>query len=161
MPCGFIRCFKSENYMTSASVNDTPPSSYSMDAAVSLTRLYILRFGFLVMTAPGIFLNTPELLNPDPAGRGVLSSVLLGLWLVCFLGLRYPLQMLPIFLFEFIWKTIWLVSYGAPQWLAGKSTPQFQEDIIMIGAASIVFALVIPWDHVYRCYIKRPGDRWR
>jgi hypothetical protein len=148
-------------FMTTALAGEALPKAASLDPAVSLTRLYVLRAGFLIMTAPGIFLTLPDLLNPDPVARGVLPSMLNGLWVVCFLGLRYPLQMLPIFLFEFVWKTLWLVSYGAPQWLAGKRTPQMQEDIIMIGAASIVFALVIPWDHVYRRYVEQPGDRWR
>lgn len=147
--------------MTSTDAAPVAAMQASLDPHVSLTRLYVLRAGFLIMTAPGLILNVPQLLNPDPVGRGVLTSIFLGLWLICFLGLRYPLRMLPIFLFEFVWKTIWLFSYGVPQWLAGKRTPQFQEDLIMIGAASIVFALVIPWDHVYRRYLKHPGDRWR
>ena len=38
--------------------------------------------------------------------RGVIPSLLGGVWLQAFIGLKYPLQMLPLLVFEFAWKTI-------------------------------------------------------
>jgi hypothetical protein len=35
-------------------------------------------------------------------------------------GLRYPLQMLPVLIWEVIWKTLWLVLVPLPQWMAGR-----------------------------------------
>ena len=50
------------------------------------------------------------------------------MWVLACFGLRYPLQMIPVLLFELLWKTIWLVDYGLPQWRAGVNTTQFRED---------------------------------
>jgi len=50
--------------------------------------------------------------------RGVLPSMLVTLWVLSFLVLlRYPLQVLPMQLLELVWKTIWLIAFGLPQWI--------------------------------------------
>lgn len=91
-----------------------------------------------------------------------LASILLGaVWLLAFLGLRYPLQMLPLLMFEFVWKTIWLFDYGLPQWSSGQHPPTFAGDFQAIAVGPVFFAIVIPWGYVYRHYFRRPADRWR
>jgi len=127
----------------------------------SLTRLYLLRANFLLWAVAGFFLVLPGLIHPDPVARGMVPSMLAGLWVMSFLGLRYPLQMLPIFLFEFVWKTLWLIDYGLPQWLSGTGSPQLQADLLSIGNGPILFGLIIPWGFVWRRYVRRKGDRWR
>ena len=131
------------------------------DGEVSLLRLNLLRAMFLVWALAGFVMALPPLLDPEPAARGMLSSMLAGLWVMGFLGIRYPLQMLPIFLFEFAWKSIWLIAFGLPQWLAGGGSPRLGEDLIGIGTGPLLFALIIPWGHVYRHYVLRPAERWR
>ena len=76
-------------------------------------------------------------------------------------GLRYPLQMLPIFLFEFAWKSIWLATFGLPQWMAGAGSPLLSEDLLSIGTGPILFGLIIPWRYVYYRYVRQPSERWR
>ena len=76
------------------------------------------------------------------------------------LGLRYPLAMLPLLMFELAWKMIWLVAYGLPQWSSGQRPPTFAEDSFNIGLG-VILLLVIPWGYVWRHYVQRPGDRWR
>jgi hypothetical protein len=82
-----------------------------------------------------------------------------GIWLLAFLGLRYPLQMLPLLMFELAWKTIWLIDYGLPQRFAGRLPPTFAGDFQAIGMMVIV-PFFIPWRYVFRNYVKRPSDRW-
>lgn len=130
-------------------------------AGVSLTRLYVLRATYLLLIVGLGATNVPELVSHAPSARGVIPSLLGALWLLAFLGLRYPLEMLPLLLFEFAWKAIWLVSYGLPQRLSGQAPPTFAEDFPAILAGVVLMPLVIPWGHVFRRYAKVPGSRWR
>jgi hypothetical protein len=91
----------------------------------------------------------------------MIDSILGGLWVCGIFGLRYPLQILPIFLFEFIWKTIWVLDFKLPQWINGGGSPQSSEDLLTMGGFLILLGLIIPWGYVYRHYIRKPGDRWR
>lgn len=137
------------------------PSVASPDAEVPLWRLHFLRAMFLVFVVGGFFVHPQWLIDPSPTKRGMIDGMLAGLWVMSFFGLRYPLKMLPIFLFEFAWKTIWLLRFGLPQWTAGRDDPQLSEDLWMIGLGPLVFGLIIPWGYVWRHYFKEPAERWR
>ena len=128
---------------------------------VSLTRLYILRATYLLIVVGLGAMIVPGLIAHPLINRGVIPSLLGGLWLLAFLGFRYPLQMLPLLMFEFAWKFIWMVAFGLPQWFAGQLPPTFAEDAFNIGMGVILMPLVIPWGYVYRHYVKQPGTRWR
>jgi hypothetical protein len=128
---------------------------------VTLFRLYVLRAVYLVIglgegsqVAPGLFFH-------DPTARGVIPSLLAGMCLLDLLGIRYPRQMLPLLLFEFAWKLIWMLAFGLPQWSSGLQPPTFAEDFFNIAFGVILMPLVIPWGYVWRHYVKAPGDRWR
>ncbi len=131
------------------------------DAKVPLWRLHVLRANYLIWAVAGPFLALPPLFDHSPTERGMVQSMMAGLWVMGILGLRYPLQMLPIFLFEFAWKTIWLLAFGLPQWFAGSESPRLNADLIGIGNGPILFGLIIPWGYVYRHYIRQPAERWR
>jgi hypothetical protein len=147
--------------MASTVASPSPDAKGTRDSEVSLARLYLLRAMFLVWVVAGVFLALPPLIDPEPMARGMLPSMLVGLWVTGFFGLRYPLQMLPIFLFEFVWKTIWLIAFGLRQWMSGVASPRLGEDLLSIGTGPVLFAIVIPWGYVYRHYIRQPAERWR
>jgi hypothetical protein len=138
-----------------------PGTIRAADQEVPLWRLYILRAMFLVFVVGGFFVHPQWLFDADLSRRGMIDGMLAGLWIMAFFGLRQPLQMLPIFLFEFVWKTIWLVTFGLPKWMAGLADPQLSEDLILIGGGPILFGLIIPWGYVWRRYVKQPAERWR
>ena len=139
-----------------------PPSIWKRgDHEVSLVRLYVIRAACLASVIALGFSNLPALIWPDPIGRGMITGILGGLWVMALIGIRYPLTMVPIFLFELIWKTIWLLRFGLPQWLAGTGSPRLGADLIEIGLFPFLFALVIPWGYVCRHYVRAPADRWR
>lgn len=128
---------------------------------VSLTRLYVLRATYLLLVVGLGAMIVPPLLDHEPLSRGVIPSLLGAVWVLAFFGLRYPLQMLPVLMFEFIWKTIWALAYGLPQWSSGQMPPTFAEDSFNIAFGVILMPLVIPWGYVYDRYVKQPANRWR
>lgn len=131
------------------------------DSDVSLARLYVLRATYLLLVVGLGATNLPLLISHDPMSRGAIPSLLGGIWLLAFIGLRYPLRMLPLLLFEFSWKAIWLLAFGLPQWFAGPVPPTWPEDFKAIAAGVILMPIVIPWGYVYRHYVKQPSERWR
>ena len=112
--------------LTAATVSPATPAA--VESEVSLARLYVLRAMYLLLIIGGGIQFLPQLIAHDPTARGVIPSMLGGMWVLAYFGLRYPLQMIPILLFELLWKTIWLIDYGLPQWRAGVHTTQFRED---------------------------------
>ncbi len=128
---------------------------------VSLVRIHVLRATYLLLVVGLGAMIVPSLLSHPLDSRGVIPSLLAGVWLLAWIGLRHPLQMLPLLLFEFAWKTVWMLAYGLPQWISGQMPATFSEDVFAIGFGVILMPLVIPWGYVYRHYIKQPGTRWR
>jgi hypothetical protein len=141
----------------SASVHET----INGGGEVSLARLYVLRATYLLLVVGLGAMIVPPLIRHEPMARGVIPSLLGAVWLLAFLGLRYPLKMLPLLMFELVWKTIWMIAYGLPQWSAGQMPPTFAEDSFNIAAGVILMPMVIPWGYAWRHYVKAPGDRWR
>jgi hypothetical protein len=54
-----------------------------------------------------------------PLYEGVVAVLLTAMSLLAFLGLRYPVRLLPIPLFETLWKLIWLSVVALPALVAG------------------------------------------
>ena len=131
------------------------------ECEVSLVRLYVLRAMYLVLVVGLGATIVPDIVSHRLSDRGVIASLLGAIWLLAFLGLRYPLRMLPLLLFEFGWKTLWMIAYGLPQWAAGQRPPTFADDFFSIAFGVILVPLVIPWPYVWRHYVRAPAERWR
>jgi hypothetical protein len=146
--------------MASTAATVSSVASAPVQSEVSLARLYVLRATYLVLVIGGAVMFLPQLISHEPTVRGVIPSMLGGMWVLACFGLRYPLQMLPVLLFELLWKTIWLIDYGLPQRMAGVNTAQFTEDFKAIAFAPVLLIAVIPWGYVFRHYLKAQGARW-
>jgi hypothetical protein len=147
--------------MASTAASHSPPHEGASQGEVSLFRLYVLRATYLLLVVGVGAMILPPLVSHEPMARGVIPSLLGAVWLLAFLGLRYPLRMLPLLMFELAWKTIWLFDFGLAQWLSGQRPPTFAEDVFAIGLGVVLMPIVIPWGYVWRQYVKQPGDRWR
>jgi hypothetical protein len=146
--------------MVSTAASISPPLESAAEDEVSLFRLYVLRAMYLLLVIGLGGMIVPEIVSHELTSRGVIPCLLGAVWVLAFLGLRYPLEMLPLLMFEFVWKLIWMVSYGLPQWSTGQQPPTFAEDFVNIATGAILL-FVIPWGYVWRHYVKRTGARWR
>jgi len=130
---------------------------------IPLFRLYTLRAAYFVMAAGlGVFV-WPAVIhhsNAFAATRGIQVALLAGLGATAALGLRYPLQMLPILLFELIWKAIYLVAFALPLWSAHQINAATAEDIRAV-LMVVIFIPLIPWRYVFSRYALKHGDRWK
>lgn len=146
--------------MASSAATHGPPTGGSSDGEVTFLRLCILRSAYLLLAVGLGAMIVPEIVSHEPTSRGVIPSLLGAVWLLAFLGLRYPLEMLPLLMFEFAWKLVWAIAYGLPQYSAGRLPPTFAEDSFNIAMGVILMPLAIPWPYVWRRYVRRPGPGW-
>jgi hypothetical protein len=137
------------------------PSETIPEDGVSLVRLYVLRATYLLLVIGLGAMIVPDIVSHRLIDRGVIASLLGCVWLLAFIGLRHPLQMLPLLMFELGWKSIWMIAYGLPQYSAGQLPPTFADDFFNIAMGVILMPVVIPWPYVWRHYVKQPGARWR
>jgi hypothetical protein len=131
---------------------------------VSIFRLYLLRATYLFIVVGLGFMIWPSVLNPPENTEhmhGVVRSVLAAVSLLALLGLRYPLQMLPLLFFELLWKSIWVLAIGLPLWSAGQLDSGTQQTWTDCLISIVLFLLVIPWGYVATQYIRRAGEPWR
>lgn len=118
---------------------------------VTKLQLYLLRAMYLLI-AVGLGLTVwPSIIAPaermaDP--HSVIQSILGAFCLLSLVGLRYPLQMLPILLFELIWKTLWVLGFALPVWLR-TGLDEYATGVVFACAMGIVLTpIAIPWRYV-------------
>jgi hypothetical protein len=133
---------------------------------VSTFRLYLLR-AMYVFTVVGLAIEKlPALLHPAnlSPGDSVILSVLGATALLAVVGIRYPIKMLPLLFFEFVWKAIWILVFGLPLLLSGGLDPNISfggtETLIACLVGVVLVPLVMPWGYVFNHYLKAPGARW-
>src|SRR3982751_4922958 len=83
---------------------------------ISIIRLYVLRVAYLLVGVGLALQIWPLVLRsaavPPEHMQGAVRAMLTAVSLLALLGVRYPLQMLPLLLFEFTWKAAWVVAIG-------------------------------------------------
>ena len=134
-----------------------------MQSDISQIRMYALRAMYLfIVVGLGTYL-WPDILNPNRRWelmQGQASCMLAAFSLLCLLGLRYPLQMLPVLIWEVIWKTLWLLLVPLPQWLSGRVDDSLKPSIFAVSLVVLVYA-AIPWRYVFLHYVSKRGNPWR
>ena len=130
---------------------------------VSILRLYLMRAMYLLISVGLGFTIWPQILHhPTPWSlwHGVGCSLLGAVSILALLGIRYPLKMLPVFFFELIWKSIWLLAVALPLWTSNQMDAdnlETAQNCLM----AVIIPFVIPWRYVWVNYVKMRGDRWR
>jgi hypothetical protein len=109
------------------------------------------------MIWPGVLNPPTDLPHLNTAVRSLLGAISL----LALLGVRYPLKMIPLLLFEMLWKSIWLLAFALPRWSAGTLDQNMQEEFYNFIATVIIVAVILPWPYVVAEYVRNRGDRWR
>ncbi|PVG80737.1 hypothetical protein DDE18_21565 [Nocardioides gansuensis] len=129
---------------------------------LSLTRLHLMRAGYVLMGVGLALVKWPLL--PDahslPLYEGVTLCLLTAMSLLALLGLRYPVKLLPLLLFETAWKLLWLSLVALPRATSGGLDSATTEMVINCSLVVVIIA-VTPWRYVWTQYVRTGGDRWR
>jgi hypothetical protein len=131
---------------------------------VSLWRLHVLRAFYAIMAFGLATVVWPSIVSPpsDMSLPGTVVHALLGgVGVMALLGIRYPLRMLPLLIFELVWKLIWVAAYALPWWQSGQLSPAATENLFQCAFGIVLIPLVLPWRHVIHQYLRGPGDPWR
>jgi hypothetical protein len=146
----------------STTVPVTPAAPTTTETVLSLPRLHAMRAGYLLMGVGLVVVKWPLLpgAHDRPLYEGVTLCLLTAMSLLAFLGLRYPVKLLPLLLFESAWKILWLALVALPT-AVGGSLDAATTDVAVNCSLVVVIIAVTPWGYVWRTYVRAPGDRWR
>lgn len=129
---------------------------------LSRPRLYAMRGGYLFMGLGLALVKWPHL--PDaphlPLYEGVTLCMLTAMSLLAFLGLRYPVKMLPVLMFESAWKLLWLALVALPR-ATGPGLDTATTEMLTKNALVVVIIAVIPWRYAWDTYVRTPHRPWR
>lgn len=140
-----------------------PDRPRSTAPEVSLARLYALRAGYVLMGVGLAVTEWPSFVQDSrswPLMEGVVTCMLVAMSVLALLGIRHPVRMLPLLLFEVAWKLIWLAVVALPLWTAGRMD-QATEDVAFACLFVVVVIAVVPWRYVLAHYAAGHGDPWR
>lgn len=129
-----------------------------------LYRLYLLRVMFALLGLWQGSITWSAILHrshPWIFWHGVGISLLGALTLLSLLGIRYPVKMMPLLFFEFVWKLIWVLAAWLPLWMAHRLDADTAENFFSIFAGVVIVPLLLPWGYIWKHYVVAPGDRWR
>jgi hypothetical protein len=129
-------------------------------------RVNLMRVGYLVMAVGLVVFRWPSLFHVSSLSvmEGAVVCIMVAMSLLAFLGLRRPIAMLPILVFEVAWKLIWLTAVGVPHLIANDmdaATEKLFGSVLWV----VVIVAVTPWDYVWKRYVSAQPDReemmWR
>ncbi|TFW35896.1 hypothetical protein [Massilia horti] len=130
---------------------------------ISTLRLYLLRSLYLFIAVGLSIYVWPAILSPSSKvvdSHTVVQAMLGTLSLLSLLGLRYPLKMLPLLIFELGWKIFWIVAFALPMWL-GPGLNEYARDTLLETAVGVVLIpLILPWGFIFRNYVRAPSTPW-
>jgi hypothetical protein len=133
-----------------------PPTTSSSPfpaPGLALWQVNLMRVGYLVMGVGLVVFKWPLLVDHEPwsLAEGTVECLLVGMSVLALIGLRYPVRMLPILLFEVTWKLLWLGVVALPLWLDGHLDGAAREQAGKVLWVAIII-VVIPWRFVVRSW---------
>ncbi len=131
--------------------------------AVAAWRINAMRFIFLLMALIMGSAVWQQLLFESAdwdVMRGLAKSMLAALALMSLFGVRYPMQMLPLMIYEIAWKTVWILLIAGRAWMAGRWTPDI-EGLFFDCIGIIIAYFIVPWRYIWARYFVQPMEPLR
>ena len=140
----------------------TPAPPATAATELSVGRLHVMRGAYLLMGVGLAIVKWPQLVDARtlPLFEGVTLCLLTAMSLLAFVGVRHPVKLLPVLVFESVWKVLWLALVALPRAVDGELDAATQTVLVNCSVVVVILA-VTPWRHVWRTYVRARGDRWR
>ena len=116
----------------------------------------LIAVGLFIVMWPGIIMPSSLRADSDTVVRSLLGAM----GLLSLLGVRYPVQMLPLMLFEFAWKVIWIVAFALPMAMGPGLDAYGQETLVNCVFGVVLLLLVLPFPYLVRQYLIKPSTPW-
>jgi hypothetical protein len=142
--------------ISTSSVNPSARVGELSRSPLKLRRIIFMRVGYLVMGGGLAATKWPALLGrsePWPLYEGVSTYMLVAMGLLALIGLSHPIKMLPILLFECMWKVTWLAAVAGPLWIRGEMDAETSKVATATLWVTVVLAAV-PWPYVFTQYLR-------
>ncbi len=111
-------------------------------------------FGLGLLAIPGTIRSVAGTPSGDAVTVGVTGSLYLAFGLVSILGLRAPLQCVPVLLMQLVYKVVWFVAVLLPLLVAGK-VPAYALVVAGVFATYVIGDLIaIPFARLFA----KPSD---
>ncbi len=140
----------------------TVTSTGATGASLSPRRVAMLRAAYGFVGIGLVVTRWPRVADAHalPRYEGVVLVILTAMSVLMLLGLRHPVRMLPMLVFESLWKLIWLGTVALPLAVSGGLDDEFTQTLVACLLLAPVL-LAVPWRHVWRTYVREPGEAWR
>jgi hypothetical protein len=129
---------------------------YERYEGVPRINIYLLRLLFTLM----FFFLTFESWKTILTHTGPWNDANAAAWcmwgsysVISFIGMVRPLKMLPIVLFEIIYKTTWLLVVAYPLWVKNELIGSPAEEMTQVFIWVVFPIVAMPWGYFFRTYI--------
>ncbi|WP_105167813.1 hypothetical protein [Pseudoalteromonas sp. T1lg23B] len=122
---------------------------------VGKIRLNFLRAMYVFIVIGLGLSNTPEAISEmgiSADSYTVINAMLMGFMILSLVGVFFPLQMLPILMFELLWKVIWLAMFALPMHL-NMGLDEYATGVAFACFIGVILTpLVLPWRYIFNNY---------
>lgn len=129
---------------------------YTKYKGVPRINIYLLRLLFTLMFVFLTYESWSTIINHKGAWDGTRAAAWC-MWgsysLISFIGIIRPLKMLPIVLFEIVYKIAWLFIAAYPLWLKGELSGSSVEGMADVYIWVVFPIVAMPWRYFFRNYI--------
>jgi hypothetical protein len=124
-------------------------------AVLSPMRLHLMRAAYLLMGVGLVLVKWPLVARAHelPLDEGVVVCLLSAMALLALVGVRHPVAMLPLLVFETTWKLLWLAAVALPLAVSGRLDAATVETAV---SCSLVVVVIVatPWRWVWQGYVR-------